>query len=162
MKQTNLTIVKFNRIEAISISPSEKRKGCQNGCSQSFLVSVLLWASGSVKENLTQFPFIKRSNTLGVNTIFFSFLTEICSSTRWEKLTLTPKSAKNQFKEKTQISYHSWINEKWHHVKLRRVLIQMVASRDIVLQIQKFYYSASSVYIPYLVLLMYNDYSIIG
>lgn len=112
MKQTNLTIVKFNRIEAISISPSEKRKGCQNGCSQSFLVSVLLWASGSVKENLTQFPFIKRSNTLGVNTIFFSFLTEICSSTRWEKLTLTPKSAKNQFKEKTQISYHSWINEK--------------------------------------------------
>ena len=36
----------------------------------------------------------------------------------------------------------------------------MVASRDIVLQIEKFY--SASVYIPYLVFLMYKDYSVIG
>ena len=64
-------------------------------------------------------------------------------------------------KKKPRFHITAELMRKWHHVKLRRVFIQMVASRDIVLQIQKFY-SASSVYIPYLVFLMYKDYSVIG
>ena len=72
------------------------------------------------------------------------------------------KVQKINLRKKPRFHITAELMKKWHHVKLRRVLIQMVASRDIVLQIQKFYYSASSVYIPYLVLLMYNDYSVIG
>ena len=71
------------------------------------------------------------------------------------------KGAKNQFKEKKpRFHITAELMKKWHHVKLRRVFIQMVASRDIVLQIEKFY--SASVYIPYLVFLMYKDYSVIG
>lgn len=71
------------------------------------------------------------------------------------------KVQKINLRKKPRFHITAELMRKWHHVELRRVFIQMVASRDIALQIEKFY-SASSVYIPYLVFLMYKDYSVIG